>query len=238
MNQSLYPLLAIETSGDTCSVALYDGENIYQEQDTIPRCHAEHLMGLVKKVREHSHDAYYAGIIISVGPGSFTGIRAGVSSAIGFALARRALGEQCALYSVTSTRALIAAGYDDMPYETALTVAMIPAGQGRFYAEIFQYAPNKPLQSLIEPTLFEDITSLHRFCEVYRKDAPVLLCSSEDIECSGDILWNHYTKIQTQKVEARNLCILAQKEQIKEKDPQPIYLSRHVYKKHLHAVAI
>jgi tRNA threonylcarbamoyladenosine biosynthesis protein TsaB len=82
-------ILAIDTATDACSVAVYlDGS--YQEQyELIPRQHSQRLFAMLRsllpdgRLREHGIDA----IAYSEGPGSFTGLRIGVSAVQGLAYA-------------------------------------------------------------------------------------------------------------------------------------------------------
>jgi tRNA threonylcarbamoyladenosine biosynthesis protein TsaB len=83
-------LLAIDTSASLCAAAVFDGE---QERGRavidIGKGHAEHLMGVIDEALAAAGVGYkaLARIAVAVGPGSFTGIRVGVSTARGLALA-------------------------------------------------------------------------------------------------------------------------------------------------------
>jgi tRNA threonylcarbamoyladenosine biosynthesis protein TsaB len=85
-------ILAIDTAGADCSVALYNSDlkNIVSEQtETIGKGHAERLMAMISQVCEDAGlalDSVHR-IAVTIGPGSFTGIRVGVSAARGLALA-------------------------------------------------------------------------------------------------------------------------------------------------------
>jgi tRNA threonylcarbamoyladenosine biosynthesis protein TsaB len=87
------PTLAIDTAGSRCSVALVaaGGRLLASRDPEIGRGHAERLMGLVAETLAQGGAAYsdLARIAVSVGPGSFTGLRVGVAAARGLALALR-----------------------------------------------------------------------------------------------------------------------------------------------------
>ena len=77
-------ILAIETTGATASVAIInEKEQIYEEVSTGTLNHLQFLMPMVEKVLEKSQLQIndLTAIAASEGPGSFTGIRIGVSSA-------------------------------------------------------------------------------------------------------------------------------------------------------------
>lgn len=86
-------LLALETATSTCGVAVWrDGEVEAAAHLHRPRIHAERLTPLIELVLEHGDidrtdlDA----VAVSMGPGSYTGLRIGVSTAKAWALATEA----------------------------------------------------------------------------------------------------------------------------------------------------
>jgi tRNA threonylcarbamoyladenosine biosynthesis protein TsaB len=85
-------ILAIDTALDACSAGILDtdaGRLIAQESLPMKRGHAEALMPLIARVMKASGIAFAAldRIAVTTGPGSFTGLRVGLSAARGIALA-------------------------------------------------------------------------------------------------------------------------------------------------------
>lgn len=82
-------ILAIETSGAACSAALMSGRAVHERSLAMTRGHAERLVPLIGDVLAEARVAY-AGldlIAVTVGPGTFTGMRVGLAAARGIALA-------------------------------------------------------------------------------------------------------------------------------------------------------
>ncbi|HUI96042.1 MAG TPA: tRNA (adenosine(37)-N6)-threonylcarbamoyltransferase complex dimerization subunit type 1 TsaB [Xanthobacteraceae bacterium] len=85
-------VLAIDTALEACSAAVLDTEQggiLASESVAMTRGHAEALMPLVARVMHASRLAFLAldRIAVTVGPGSFTGLRVGVAAARGIAVA-------------------------------------------------------------------------------------------------------------------------------------------------------
>ncbi len=97
-------LLALETTSEICSVAyVVDGAVTGLVEEAIPRRHAEQLplfyQSLVEKTGLELSEL--DGIAVSIGPGSFTGLRIGLSFAKGLAF-----GHNLPLIPVPTLRAL------------------------------------------------------------------------------------------------------------------------------------
>ena len=80
-------LLCIETSGKNCSVALFEGLQLVsiREVHTEQFSHSENLHVFIEQVLKESNLQPKAikAIVISAGPGSYTGLRIGVATAKG-----------------------------------------------------------------------------------------------------------------------------------------------------------
>jgi len=85
-------ILAIDTALDACAAAVLDsdsGQLIAQESLPMKRGHAEALMPLIAQVMQTARLSFAEldRIAVTTGPGSFTGLRVGISAARGLALA-------------------------------------------------------------------------------------------------------------------------------------------------------
>lgn len=87
-------LLAIDTAGPACAVALARAgeggpEILARIEERIGRGHAERLMPMIEEALGAAQKSFdeLGRIAVTVGPGSFTGVRVGVAAARGLALA-------------------------------------------------------------------------------------------------------------------------------------------------------
>lgn len=125
-------VLAIDTAGVDCSAAVYDSDKgavLGQATETIGRGHAEKLMEKIDAALAEAGLPLEAveRIAVTVGPGSFTGIRVGVAAARGLALA---LGIPAV--GVSTLAVLAAAETGGAP-----VVAAIDAKRGEVYVQDF-----------------------------------------------------------------------------------------------------
>jgi tRNA threonylcarbamoyladenosine biosynthesis protein TsaB len=81
-------ILAIDSATEACSAALFeDGALIAGACETIGRGHAERLVPMISELPDKGRAER---IVVSLGPGSFTGVRIGVAAARALGLAWKA----------------------------------------------------------------------------------------------------------------------------------------------------
>lgn len=85
-------VLGLDSATEACSAAvLRNGAVVARRFETLQRGHAEHLMPLVREVMATADTSFAELDLIAttVGPGGFTGLRIGLASARGLAIAAR-----------------------------------------------------------------------------------------------------------------------------------------------------
>lgn len=150
-------VLGIETSTAVCAVGLVsEGKNEIERSLVESHIHSEKLLTLVQEVVEEASIklSEIDCIAISIGPGSFTGLRIGLSAAKGLCYA---FGKQ--LVAVSTFDAIAKAAFDAHPGISKVAV-MIDAKKSEYYVGRFEKASEeaKPL-SEIQVLSFADAVS-------------------------------------------------------------------------------
>ena len=120
-------ILNIETSTETCSVAVaQDGGIIFEKINNEPNSHTKYLAKFVEEALSfaESHAIPLDAVAVSSGPGSYTGLRIGVSTAKGICY-----GKNVPLIAIPTLKLLCVKPLlsDDIEDENALLCPMIDA---------------------------------------------------------------------------------------------------------------
>jgi len=121
-------ILAVDTATRCCSVAVQVGDRLAAEINVISdRTHSEHLMGMIDEALKSANltPETIDGLAVSIGPGSFTGLRIGISTVKALAWAG---GKPCV--GVSSLEVL---AYACLPWPHAIW-ALMDARKGEVYA--------------------------------------------------------------------------------------------------------
>lgn len=134
-------ILHIETSTTVCSVAVSEeGHNIFVKEEFQGPSHATLLGGFVDEALSliDSHAIPLDAVAVSCGPGSYTGLRIGVSMAKGICYGRDVKLIGIPTPEILAVPVLL---YHDLP-EEALICPMIDARRMEVYAAIYDRALN------------------------------------------------------------------------------------------------
>ena len=137
-------LLAIDTAANLCAACVFDAETgeIARAVRDIGKGHAEILMDVIQEALGGAKLAFagLGAVVVSVGPGSFTGVRVGVSVARGLALALRIPAAGVSTLEALAYEARVAHG-------DKRVLAAIDGGRDGIYAAVYDslgkivYAP-------------------------------------------------------------------------------------------------
>ena len=197
-------IVHIETATDVCSVALSeDGKVLMSEEDRNGPNHNVVLAPFVESAVSFadSHAIPIDAVAVSKGPGSYTGLRIGVSTAKGLCY-----GRNLKLVSVSTLELLcvpVLLYRDDLP-EDALFCPMIDARRMEVYSAIYDRA----LQ--VRKEISADIIGEDSYAE-YLKQGPVVFLGNGAWKCKEVI--RHPNAIFLDNVEplAKNMLPLAER---------------------------
>ncbi len=160
-------ILGIDTTTLSCSVALLENDSILAELTlNIKKTHSERLMPLLDLMLNEAGIARedLEAIAVAAGPGSFTGLRIGVSTA-------RALAQGLRIPAVPVCT--IEALADIVPSPGALICPLLDARRSQIYTALYrrQAEPPHNLQTLIKPAALS-LTDLTKALQ--KHDQPVI----------------------------------------------------------------
>lgn len=173
-------ILHIETSTSVCSVAIsQDGQNLFKKEDLNGPQHAVLLGVFVDEALSFadSHAIPLDAVAVSCGPGSYTGLRIGVSMAKGVCYGRNL--PLIALPTLEVQCVPVLLYHDELP-EDALLCPMIDARRMEVYAAIYDRA----LHTVRE--ISADIVDEHSY-EEFLNEHPVYFFGDGAAKCKDTI---------------------------------------------------
>jgi tRNA threonylcarbamoyladenosine biosynthesis protein TsaB len=213
-------ILAIDTATQYAGLALYQSDGIFAETYWFSgRNHTVELMPRLVRMLEHAHltMADVTALAVSLGPGSFTGLRIGLAVAKGLALPHRqpVVG--------IPTLEIVSAPFRD----SSLPVwAVAQAGRGRILAACYAQR-KKDWVAIVEP-------HLTNFADLNQEITRPALCTGEiDAEAAALLEQNSRARVVSVAGRARRAGYLAELAALRlesglQEDPdalEPLYLS-------------
>ncbi|MFQ5483918.1 MAG: tRNA (adenosine(37)-N6)-threonylcarbamoyltransferase complex dimerization subunit type 1 TsaB [Desulfobacterales bacterium] len=155
-------ILALDTATDCCSIAIIDEDTLLAEINLISgETHSKHLMGMIKHLLHLSGCLLsdIDGFAVTRGPGSFTGLRIGISATKGLAMAA---GKSMVGVSVLDALAF------QLPFSSSLICPILDARKGEVYFALYRscrgglqketeeqvLTPQQALSRIKEPCIF------------------------------------------------------------------------------------
>ena len=173
-------ILNIETSTTVCSVAAsQDGQTIFVKEDLKGPSNCLYLGVLEDEALSFidSHAIPLDAVAVSCGPGSYTGLRIGVSMAKGICYGRNVPLIGLPTLEVLSVPVLL---YHDLP-EDALLCPMLDARRMEVYAAVYDRALN------VKRAIAADIVDENSYLE-FLNEAPVYFYGNGAAKCREKII--------------------------------------------------
>jgi tRNA threonylcarbamoyladenosine biosynthesis protein TsaB len=210
--------LALDTTGQGCHVALYHQGEISVRHDMSPQSHAKRLLPMIEALLADSKlkQSELTGIIYTQGPGSFTGVRIGVSVVQGLALALN-------LPTVGVSSLLALAWQGHLATGAAFVTAMIDARMGQVYWGGYQFGKTWQIDE-------QDNLSTPEF--VALNPATQLLIGDTDILTNAQPQWQAIPQMNQTVVRVEDLFSLVQSAQQQDQLNWETGLALPIYLRH------
>ncbi len=221
-------ILNIDTSTDVCSVAVsQDGAVIFEKEDHSGPNHAERLGSFVDEALSFTdnHAIPFDAVAVSCGPGSYTGLRIGVSMAKGICY-----GRGLRLIGVPTLELLCVPVLLDeqVAEDDALLCPMLDARRMEVYAQLFDRALHevRPIHAdVVEPDTYNEYLDRH----------PVYFFGNGAAKCQKVITHPNAHFINGIEPLARNMMPLAERRMARQQFEDvayfvPFYLKNFVAK--------
>ena len=196
-------LLSIETATEVCAVALAENGKILSEISREEKhIHAEQLVPMIQRILSETRTelAELDGVAVSIGPGSFTGLRIGLSVAKGLAFA-----SNLPLVALSTLKALAYNVWKTIPVTTSAIVSVIEIQRDEFATAKFSSNDFYETHSETAMTLFTK-DSLQNVEEFFKKESEhFLLCGHNAEKFFQMFSLHHFHNVHLSK-HAMNKC--------------------------------
>jgi len=165
-------ILSLETSTTNCSVALHNlhGELIDAREQKGQNIHASRLFIFIESILVENHFSYHdlKAVAVSKGPGSYTGLRIGVSAAKGLCYSL-----DLPLISVNTLALMAKAAVEKVNDKNGNYIPMIDARRMEVYNAVYDYSLAEirgPQATIVESGSFSNFTG--RACFFFGEGMP------------------------------------------------------------------
>lgn len=154
--------LAIETSGEMCSVAVRDGDGVREDTRRLERSHNEALLGMLDALVPADQRAQVSEVVFGAGPGSFTGVRIGAAAAQAIALVSGAQ-----MRSIDSLQALALVSFQSagLPSEANRLLVARRSRREAYYLAAYSRSVDGPPVEAARASLVTDARALEMLVE-------------------------------------------------------------------------
>lgn len=129
-------ILCFDTALDDCNVAVFDSDSEIAAAHmlSLPYGQGEHLMPLIARTLAEANKSYpdLKTVLVTCGPGGFTGLRVGLAAAQGLALALR-----IPIYGISTLQALALSA---QKHKHGNGLVAVDTKRGDFYTQVFDAA--------------------------------------------------------------------------------------------------
>lgn len=206
-------ILALDTAQTACSVAVvrnaeHQDRKISRLFEWRPRGHAEVLAQMIGDVVERSGTSFNAldRVAVTVGPGSFTGLRVGIATARAIALAA-----DLPIVGITTFEAVAANACKAMKNTSSICV-LFDARRGEIYMQIF----DPDLNPVMEPT----VCPLESVAERLPDHEIIAIGSGVDLVNDNRLIVSPALNVP----DAAIIAEIAATRQLEGSPPEPLYL--------------
>jgi len=212
------PLLAFDTAANACSAAVWaEGRVVAHLSETMERGHAERLVPLLQTLMANAAISFEEldAVAVTVGPGSFTGIRIGLATAKSLALAA-----QLKLYGI-STFDVQATLIEADVWEKGPVLISLETKRDDFYVQLYGLN-GEPLQA---PAAVAS-ADLARFILDAVPEKSHLTLAGDGARRSREFLASetnlHLSEMAGEQPDARHLAALADSLRMSGQQPEPV----------------